>query len=141
MTGTLWQDHRPLARPIPVALVGAVGLMLLAPTLLLTLFPSGPADPGHKPLIPNIAVILFATGWLLVGAALQPGGSAWSGLALAALLYGAVGVAWVIGFNLRLGAPLADLLPDLLSPTALRIMLGWPLQVAQVLGLFDLQLA
>ena len=141
MTGTHGQDHHPLARPTVVALAGVVGFMMLAPALLLTLAPSGLTDPGPKPLVPDSAIILFAAGWLLTGATLRPAGSVLSGLALAALLYVAVGVAWVLAFNLHLGAPLGQLLPDLLSPTALRIILIWPLQVAQVLGIFGLGMA
>jgi len=141
MTGTHRQDHRPLAGSVVVALAGAVGFMVLAPALLLTLVPAGLADPGPKPLVLDIAVALFAVGWLLAGATLRPGGSVLRGLALVVFLYVAVGVAWIIGFNLHLGTPLGQLLPDLLSQTALRIILVWPLQVAQVLGIFGLGMA
>ena len=141
MMGTHWQSHRPLARPDLVALAAAVGFMALAPALLLTLVPAELGDPGPKPLVPNIAVILFAAGWLLAGATLRPGGSALGGLTLAALLYVAVGVVWILGFNLHLGTPLEQLLPNVLSPTALRIILAWPLQVAQVFGIFGLGMA
>ena len=141
MTGTHGQDHHPLARAILVALAGAVGFMVLAPVLLLVLVPSGLTDPGPKPLVPDIAVSLFAAGWLLTGATLRPAGSVLCGLVLAALLYIGAGVAWVLAFNLHLGAPLGQLLPDLLSPTARRIILLWPLQVAQVLDIFGLGLA
>ncbi len=75
-------------------------------------------------------VTLFALGWLLVGAGL------WGkrGVLAAAGVYWLVGVVWAVAFNLSPGTPPMRLL----HPVVLLLALMWPLQVAQVLGLFGL---
>jgi hypothetical protein len=79
-------------------------------------------------------LILFATGWLLLGGGVRPGGRALWGVLTAAGLYVYVGLVWVFWFNLSLGAPPIGLL----HPGILLLALGWPVQVAQALELFGM---
>jgi len=73
------------------------------------------------------------------GAGLRPRASAGRGLALGAAVYMLVGVAWVIGFNVSLGSDIGTILRELPTPAGLAIVLMWPLQMAQALGLFGLR--
>jgi len=86
--------------------------------------------------LPLGGVILFAGGWVLIGAGLRPQGKAWRGMLLAVVLYTLIGIGWVVGFNISLGAGFTELA----HPTLLLIALVWPLQVTQVLGIFGLGL-
>ena len=80
-------------------------------------------------------VILFATGWVLIGAGLGLQGQAWRGMIVAVALYILVGIGWVVAFNAGLGTKIIDMLFD---PTLFLMALIWPLQVAQALGIFGL---
>ena len=111
--------------------------MLVGPSLLLALSRVGPDPrPSNAWAFPAAGAV-FASGWVLVGASLRPAGSAWCGAAAAAVAYVVVGLLWVVGFNTALGTP-----PSRLArvPTGedLLLVLIWPLQVAQALGLFGL---
>ncbi len=77
-------------------------------------------------------VLLFAFGWLLVGAGLRPHGSARRGALLAGLLYVLVGLAWEGVYIL------ANPYGDPPHPVLLVVALFWPWHVAFVLGLFGL---
>jgi len=92
-------------------------------------------QPTILPWLPLGGVILFATGWLLIGTGLGLQGQAWRGMALAIILYIVIGVGWVIAFNVGLGAKFPEMV---LEPTFLLMVLVWPLQVAQALGIFGL---
>ena len=80
-------------------------------------------------------VILFATGWVLIGTGLSPQGQAWRGMILAVILYILIGIGWVTAFNVGLGAKFPDIV---LHPDFLLVALVWPLQVAQALGILGL---
>jgi hypothetical protein len=70
---------------------------------------------------------LFLLGWLLVGASLRPGRSAWRGITYAAVLYTLVGLAFLALVPDRYpGTRVADGVPALVSPFV------WPLDVAQM---------
>ncbi len=80
-------------------------------------------------------------GWVLVGTGLRPRGKAWLGTALSAVRYIWLGLIWVLFFNaVVLGTSMTGLLEPRNLPTGLLIASIWPLQVAQVLGLFHLSL-
>jgi hypothetical protein len=126
----------------PLVVVG-LGLLIGDPTVLwgtryLMVQQSG--GPRFTPAwalvwLPIGGVLLFAAGWLLIGAALRPRGDARRGMVLAGILYIAIGFAWLVLFNAGLSG---RFVLDVLNPTALQIALIWPFQVAQVLGLFGL---
>ena len=127
-----------LFRPAKRVLVAAFTFMVLAPLLLAMLVPIGRGSSDTLWAI-HTTVGLFAAGWLLVGATMRPSGSPWRGAAAAAIFYLLIGAVWVFGFNIAVGGiPLFTLLR---APQ--NMMLGalyWPLGVAQVLGLFGLQI-
>ncbi len=77
-------------------------------------------------------VLLFACGWLLLGAGLRPHGSARRGVLVAALLYVLVGLAWECVYVLT------NPYGDRPHPVMLIFALLWPWHVAFVLGLFGL---
>ena len=85
--------------------------------------------------LPLGGVVAFVAGWALIGAGLRPRRSTRGGLFLAAVLYFLVGLAWVIAYNVSLGARVTDIIGVGMLPFAL----VWPLQVAQAFGLFGLQ--
>ncbi len=92
-------------------------------------------QPQMLSWLPLGGVILFATGWVLIGAGLGPQGQAWRGMLLAVILYILIGIGWVTVFNVGLGAKFPEIL---LEPDFLLVALFWPLQVAQALGIFGL---
>jgi len=92
-------------------------------------------QPSILSWLPLGGVILFATGWVLIGSGLGLQRQAWRGMALAIILYIVIGVGWVVAFNVGLGAKFPEMM---LEPTFLPIVLVWPLQVAQALGIFGL---
>ncbi|MEK7510038.1 MAG: hypothetical protein AAB567_00565 [Patescibacteria group bacterium] len=129
----------PLFRPAKRSVVAALAFMILAPSLLATLISVGRSEVSPETLwaIPT-AVGLFAAGWLLVGASLRPYGSQWRGVIAAAVLYILIGAVWVLGFNTAMGTPPLAILR---SPQTIIVgALFWPLGVAQLLGLFGLDI-
>lgn len=115
--------------------IAGVGLLLGGPAVAWSVLPQ--AAPAARAAWMFGGAAFFALGWLLLGAALWPGG-ALRGVAVAAGLYVAVGLLWVFAFNVVLGAPPARLLRELATPEGLLFVLGWPLNVAQAIGLFGL---
>jgi hypothetical protein len=77
----------------------------------------------------------FAGGWMLLGMALRPAGSALRGLVLAFVLYAVAGLLWTFALQLALGRPFIAIASD---TGLLLFAFLWPLQVAQVTGLFGL---
>lgn len=92
-------------------------------------------QPQMLSWLPLGGVILFATGWVLIGTGLGPQGQAWRGMILAVILYILIGIGWVTVFNVGLGAKFPEIV---LEPNFLLIALAWPFQVAQALGIFGL---
>ena len=79
---------------------------------------------------------LFACGWCILGASFASPGRRLVVLARAAALYAATGVGWVLAFNVAVGTKLEAFFRE---PAALlALTLAWPLQVAQLVGLFGL---
>ena len=105
-------------------LVIGVALMVLAPPALWSF--------ARDQAVLFGGVALFALGWLLVGAGLQPRQRAWHGAGWAAVLYVLVGLAWEIVYMLT--NPYGD--PPSLALLVLIPL--WPWHVAFVLGLFGL---
>ncbi len=115
-------------------------LMILGPTVLWSLLPgyvtSGRATGWISSAVSFGGVGFFASGWILIGSGLRPRGSMRRGALFAVVVYLLVGLAWVVAFNTSLGATVGQLV---LNPGILLIALFWPLQIAQLLGLFGLQ--
>lgn len=136
-----WRARGIVLQPARRRVALAVVLMLLGPTAVWTAraFAIRTLGPGAPPWIwaelPWIGSLVFAAGWMLVGAAMRPGGSASRGLALAGILYVVVGLLWTFALQLTFGRPLAAILGN---ADLLLFGLQWPLQVAQVTGLFGL---
>lgn len=124
-------------KPAKGFLVAALAFMILSPSLLATLFPIGRATVSPEILwVFPTAVGMFAIGWLFVGATLRPYGSVWRGVVAAAVLYLLIGAVFVIGVNIA--TPLFALFR---SPQTIIVgTLIWPLGVAQILGLFGLEI-
>ncbi len=129
--------RRPSAAPIAPARSWIIGALLLA---LLGLVLIGPIRAAVRvgdlrAALPLVSTGLIALAWIRVGAALRVGGSRRRGAALAAALYLIVGLGWVTDYNAALGLPLTKVIAD---PSFIFAALVWPLQVAQLLGLFGL---
>ncbi len=84
--------------------------------------------------LPDLGLILFAIGWVVVGAGLRPLGSAVTGAALVLVLYFAIGLVWILA-STPFGPITIDFAADLLSPCVPLIALFWPLYVRIQLGL------
>lgn len=82
---------------------------------------------------------LFGLGFVVVGSGLRPRGSFARGALLAATVYALLGLVWVVAFNTLGGAPLFELVRSFRDPFVLALILLWPVQVAQSLGLFGLR--
>jgi len=110
-------------------------LLIIGGWLLIGAFRAIAPSGVVRAWLPLLGTALIASGWVLGGGALRPRGSAVRGAVLAAVLYVILGLVWVIAYNAALGVPLARVVTD---PYVVLIVLAWPLQIAQVLGLFGL---
>jgi hypothetical protein len=85
--------------------------------------------------LPPLGAVVFAAGWILLGAALRPRGSAARGALPAALLYVACGFLWTFGVQIAFGRSIASIITN---RDLLVFGLEWPVQIAQTLGLFGM---
>jgi hypothetical protein len=122
-------DAAPALAPSRAIVAAGLVLALLAPSLHALV-----ARP--PPWLPPAALLLFVLGWLLTCVGLRPRRQPDRGLVLGLLTYEAAGLLWIALFNLTRGAPLSGIL----HPIALFFALYWPLQVAQIVGLFGLSM-
>jgi len=118
----------------------AVLLMTLAPVIWLSraviiraIGPSAPVWVWTD--LPPLGVLFFAAGWIALGAALRPAGSAVRGASLAALLYVACGLLWTFGLQIAFGRSITSIVTD---SDLLIFGLQWPVQIAQIFGLFGM---
>lgn len=129
-------DGRSIGQPNP-RLMGIGALLLLVATFMFAVLGReiGQIDSSWFVVLPFAAVAVFFVGWMIVGTGLRFGGSFGRSAAAAVALYFVIGVVWVFGYNARLGTSLPAMIAD---PSWIPLSLIWPLQVAQVIGLFGL---
>ena len=84
--------------------------------------------------LPYGGLAAFVIGWHVGWSGLRPHESMLRGALLGVILYFGVGLLWVFAFNVSRGAPVLGLIHG----GTLLLAAIWPLQIAQMLGLFGL---
>ncbi len=125
--------RRELGAATAVAIAGPVLIWTLRAVLIRSLGPGAPSWIWAE--LPWIGSMVFAAGWLLGGSALRPRGSRIRGVALAAVLYVLCGLVWTVALQVSFGRTIPSVLAD---ADVMLFSLQWPLQIAQVTGLFGL---
>ena len=114
---------------IAALLAVVVGAVTMGPLRL-----AAPAG-SLRAVLPLVGTGLIALAWVLAGAGLRARGTRRRRAALAFVLYLVIGLLWVTDYNAALGMPVTRVLAD---PSFVLAAVAWPLQVAQLLGLFGL---
>lgn len=129
-------------RPSWLVIIAGLVLMVVVPIVLGLYWSSAAREygfafmPGWVYPLPFGGLASFLVGWLVSWSGLRPQASALRGALLGAILYFGLGLMWVIAFNVILsGSVLGSL-----HLVTLFLATMWPLQVAQVLGLFGLSM-
>lgn len=125
--------YRYASVAVTVAVAGPILIWTSRAVVIRVVGPSAP--PWVWAELPWVGAAAFAAGWILFGFALRPGGSSARGVALAATLYVLVGLVWTIGLQVAFGR---GALATLADRDVMMFSLLWPLQIAQVTGLFGL---
>ena len=98
---------------------------------------SGPAISSNlfTPTALASGSVVFAAGWITVGAGLRPFQRAWLGALVAGVLYVSIGLVWLYQYLIIIRRmPLSRLT----EPTTLLIPITWPQQMAAAIDLFGL---
>jgi thiol:disulfide interchange protein len=105
----------------------AMGLVVLGIALWVA-WPLIPGPAGNA--VPLAGLASIATGWVLYGVALRPGGRPLRGALLGVALYVGLGVVWLLAWNVRLRVSYAFELPAMTDPVPIiATVLTWPWQL------------
>jgi hypothetical protein len=127
-------DRRLVAFGAGVATIGPP-LFWAAGSALVTW--TAPAEPDLVATVLVTGALCAAAGFAIAGSGLRPYGSRLRGSAVGLVLYGCVGLLWLFGWYLALGANGLSPARAAADPLAFGIVvLLWPLNLASSVGLF-----